>query len=115
MTKPNILVLMADQVNGTLFEDGPADFLHMPNVKALAERSVRFRNAYTPSYLCAPGRAAFMSGQLPPVPASTTTLPSFRRAFRPGRTTCGALATKRVSRARCTSSARISYTASSRA
>lgn len=65
MTKPNILVLMADQVNGTLFEDGPADFLHMPNVKALAERSVRFRNAYTPSYLCAPGRAAFMSGQLP--------------------------------------------------
>jgi len=49
MTKPNILVLMADQVNGTLFEDGPADFLHMPNLKALAERSVRFRNAYTPS------------------------------------------------------------------
>lgn len=65
MAKPNILVLMADQVNGTLFEDGPADFLHMPNMKALAERSVRFRNAYTPSYLCAPGRAAFMSGQLP--------------------------------------------------
>lgn len=65
MTKPNILVLMADQVNGTLFEDGPADFLHMPHLKALAKRSVRFRNAYTPSYLCAPGRAAFMSGQLP--------------------------------------------------
>ncbi|MGP9766124.1 choline-sulfatase [Halomonas sp. AOP13-D3-9] len=65
MTKPNILVLMADQVNGTLFDDGPADFLHMPHLKALAKRSVRFRNAYTPSYLCAPGRAAFMSGQLP--------------------------------------------------
>lgn len=65
MTKPNILVLMADQVSGTLFNDGPADFLHMPNLKALAKRSVRFRNAYTPSYLCAPGRAAFMTGQLP--------------------------------------------------
>ncbi|WP_251976085.1 choline-sulfatase [Salinicola avicenniae] len=65
MTRPNILVLMADQVNGTLFEDGPADFLHMPNLKALAARSARFSKAYTPSYLCAPGRAAFMSGQLP--------------------------------------------------
>ncbi|MGO2241752.1 MAG: choline-sulfatase [Halomonas sp.] len=65
MTQPNILVLMADQVTGTLFDDGPADFLHMPHLKALAKRSVRFRNTYTPSYLCAPGRAAFMSGQLP--------------------------------------------------
>jgi len=65
MKRPNVLILMADQVNGTLFDDGPADFLHMPHLKALAERSVRFRNAYTPSPLCAPGRAAFMSGQLP--------------------------------------------------
>ncbi|WP_189443782.1 choline-sulfatase, partial [Salinicola rhizosphaerae] len=65
MSRPNILVLMADQVNGTLFEDGPADFLQTPHLKALAARSARFANAYTPSYLCAPGRAAFMSGQLP--------------------------------------------------
>jgi choline-sulfatase len=56
---------MADQVNGTLFADGPADFLHTPHLRRLAERSVRFGNAYTPSPLCAPGRAAFMSGQLP--------------------------------------------------
>ncbi|WP_370303414.1 choline-sulfatase, partial [Pseudooceanicola sp.] len=33
--------------------------------KALAERSTRFANAYTASPLCAPGRASFMSGQLP--------------------------------------------------
>ena len=65
MNKPNILILMVDQLNGTLFPDGPADFLHMPNVKRLAERSVRFRNAYTGSPLCAPGRASFMSGQRP--------------------------------------------------
>ena len=63
--QPNVLVLMADQVNGTLFENGPADFLHAPNLKKLAQRAVNFNNAYTPSYLCAPGRAAFMSGQLP--------------------------------------------------
>ncbi len=65
MTRPNILILMVDQLNGTLFPDGPADWLHAPNLRALADRSVRFANAYTASPLCAPGRASFMSGQLP--------------------------------------------------
>ncbi|QDL90766.1 choline-sulfatase [Paroceanicella profunda] len=65
MTRPNILVLMADQVNGTLFPDGPADWLHAPNLKALAARSARFAQAYTASPLCAPARASFMAGQLP--------------------------------------------------
>ncbi len=61
----NILIVMVDQLNGTLFPDGPADWLHAPNLKALAARSVRFANTYTASPLCAPGRASFMSGQLP--------------------------------------------------
>ena len=63
----NILIIMVDQLNGTLFPDGPADWLHAPNLKRLAERSVRFANCYTASPLCAPGRASFMSGQLPSV------------------------------------------------
>lgn len=62
---PNILILMVDQLNGTFFPDGPAQWLHTPNLKKLAEQSTRFANAYTASPLCAPGRAAFMSGQLP--------------------------------------------------
>ena len=65
MTSPNILIFMVDQLNGTLFPDGPADWLHAPNMKALAQRSTRFKNCYTASPLCAPGRASFMSGQLP--------------------------------------------------
>ena len=65
MSKPNILIFMVDQLNGTLFPDGPADWLHAPNLKALAKRSVRFANTYTASPLCAPGRASFMSGLLP--------------------------------------------------
>ncbi|MEL6798631.1 MAG: choline-sulfatase [Pseudomonadota bacterium] len=65
MTAPNILIFMVDQLNGTLFPDGPADWLHTPNLRRLAERSVRFANTYTASPLCAPGRAGFMSGQLP--------------------------------------------------
>jgi choline-sulfatase len=63
--KPNILIVMVDQLNGTLFPDGPVDWLHAPNLKKLAARSTRFTNAYTASPLCAPGRASFMSGQLP--------------------------------------------------
>jgi choline-sulfatase len=63
--RPNILIIMVDQLNGTLFPDGPADFLHAPHLKALAARSARFANNYTASPLCAPGRASFMSGQLP--------------------------------------------------
>ena len=62
---PNILILMVDQLAGTLFPDGPAGFLHAPNLARLAERSVRFAHAYTASPLCAPGRASFMSGLLP--------------------------------------------------
>jgi choline-sulfatase len=65
MTRPNILIFMVDQLTGTLFPDGPADWLHAPHLRALAARSVRFRNAYTASPLCAPARASFMTGQLP--------------------------------------------------
>ncbi|WP_138933628.1 choline-sulfatase [Roseovarius arcticus] len=65
MSRPNILIFMVDQLNGTLFPDGPADWLHVPNLKRLAARSTRFANAYTASPLCAPGRASFMSGLLP--------------------------------------------------
>ncbi|MVA71448.1 choline-sulfatase [Agrobacterium vitis] len=65
MTRANILIIMVDQLNGTLFPDGPADWLHAPHLKALAARSARFQNNYTSSPLCAPARASFMAGQLP--------------------------------------------------
>ncbi len=61
----NILIIMVDQLTGTFFPDGPADFLHAPNLSALAERSARFGKCYNASPLCAPSRAAFMTGQLP--------------------------------------------------
>lgn len=63
--QPNILILMVDQLNGLLFPDGPAEFLHVPHLRQLARRSTRFSRCYTASPLCAPARAAFMSGQLP--------------------------------------------------
>ncbi|SLN16808.1 Choline-sulfatase [Pseudoruegeria aquimaris] len=65
MTAPNILIFMVDQLAGTFFPDGPADWLHTPNLKRLAARSARFSNAYTASPLCGPARASFMTGCLP--------------------------------------------------
>ncbi len=65
MGLPNFLILMVDQLTGTLFPDGPADFLRAPNLRALAERSARFSDAYCASPLCAPSRASFMTGRLP--------------------------------------------------
>ena len=55
MSKPNILIVMVDQLSGTFFPDGPAGFLHAPHLKALAARSARFANNYTTSPLCAAG------------------------------------------------------------
>lgn len=62
---PNLLILMVDQLTGTLFPDGPVPFLHTPHLRRLAARSTRFAQTYTASPLCAPARASFMSGQLP--------------------------------------------------
>ena len=42
MTKrPNILILMVDQLTGTLFDDGPAAFLHAPNLRRASRKSSR--------------------------------------------------------------------------
>ena len=65
MTAPNILIIMVDQLTGTLFPDGPVDWLCVPHLRALAARSARFANCYTASPLCAPARASVMTGQLP--------------------------------------------------
>ncbi|MFN8829850.1 MAG: choline-sulfatase [Labrys sp. (in: a-proteobacteria)] len=65
MRRPNILFILVDQLNGTLFPDGPAPFLKTPVLRALAARSTRFVNTYCASPLCAPSRASIMSGQLP--------------------------------------------------
>ncbi len=64
-SRPNILVVMVDQLAGTFFPDGPAPFLHVPALRALAARSARFSTAYCASPLCAPSRASFMAGLLP--------------------------------------------------
>jgi len=64
-SRPNILILMADQLTpGVLaaYGGGPAK---TPNIDALAAGGVTFESAYCNSPLCAPSRYVFMSGRLP--------------------------------------------------
>ena len=62
--KPNILILMADQLTAGALPAYGNRVARTPHMDALAERGVVF-DAYCNSPLCAPSRAAFMSGRLP--------------------------------------------------
>ena len=63
--RPKIRIFMTNQHNGTFFLDGPADWLHVPNLARLAARSTRVADTDTASPLWAPERASVMSGRLP--------------------------------------------------
>jgi choline-sulfatase len=62
-TQPNILFIMADQL--TPFLTGAYDHpvVKTPNLDRLKKTGVRFDNAYTPSPLCGPARAAMATGK----------------------------------------------------
>lgn len=63
MTKPNILFLMADQMQGRVFHpDSPCI---TPHLDRLVARGVRFPRAYTPNAVCSPARASLMTALLP--------------------------------------------------
>lgn len=59
-SRPNILVLMCDQLQGRVFEPGHP--CRTPNLDALDARGIRFRHAYTPNAVCSPARASLMTG-----------------------------------------------------
>lgn len=63
--KPNILILMADQLTPTALAAYGNQITKTPNIDALAAEGVVFDSAYCNSPLCAPSRYVFMSGKLP--------------------------------------------------
>ena len=64
MNRPNILVVMADQLAPHFVGAYGYPVVKTPHIDALAARGMRFDAAYCNSPLCAPSRFAFMSGQL---------------------------------------------------
>jgi choline-sulfatase len=63
--KPNIVILMADQLNPMTLSAYGNRIARTPCIDRLAEAAVIFRSAYCNSPLCAPSRYSFLSGQLP--------------------------------------------------
>lgn len=61
--KPNVLILMADQMQGQVLRPGHP--CHTPHLDSVARRGVRFDRAYTPNAICSPARASLMTGLLP--------------------------------------------------
>ena len=59
----NLLVLMSDEHQSRAMGCAGHPFVRTPNIDALADRGVRFTNAYTPCPICVPARAAFATGQ----------------------------------------------------
>lgn len=60
---PNLLVILSDQHQSRAMSCAGHPVARTPNLDALAARGTRFINAYTPSPICVPARAAFASGQ----------------------------------------------------
>lgn len=63
MTRPNIVVVMADQLAPHFIGAYGHKVAKTPHMDALAARGMRLDAAYCNSPLCAPSRFAFMSGQ----------------------------------------------------
>lgn len=61
--RPNLLFLMADQMQGCVLDPGHA--CQTPHFDRLQARGLRFARAYTPSPICSPARASLMTGLLP--------------------------------------------------
>jgi choline-sulfatase len=64
-SKPNILIVMVDQLAPAFLPIYGHRLVKTPHLQALANRSVIFDSAYCNSPLCSPSRAVFMTGQLP--------------------------------------------------
>ena len=62
---PNILIVMADQMNPGFLPIYGHKLTRAPHMSRLAESGIVFDSAYCASPLCSPSRASFMSGLLP--------------------------------------------------
>jgi arylsulfatase A-like enzyme len=70
--RPNVLVIMCDELKATALGLYGNTVLHTPNLERLASEGVLYEHAFTPHPLCVPARAAFWSGRYPHSTGSRT-------------------------------------------
>lgn len=63
MTRPNVILIMADQHRWDFIGYESNGITHTPNLNAIAKQGTVFRSAYCPAPLCCPSRAAIASGR----------------------------------------------------
>ena len=89
MSRPNVLVIQADQLTALVLPMYGGAAHATPHMNRLAERGVTFLNAYCNNPVCAPSRAAMLAGRLSSAvgafdnaadfPSSTLTLAHYLR------------------------------------
>jgi arylsulfatase A-like enzyme len=60
--RPNVLVIICDQLRQELLGCYGGSMVRTPNMDALAADGTVFENAYTPTAICSPARASLMTG-----------------------------------------------------
>ncbi len=63
--KPNIVVIMVDDMGWTGLSSYGSDLHQTPNIDQLAADGMKFNQAYASAPVCTPTRAAFMTGKSP--------------------------------------------------
>jgi len=63
LNQPNLIFIMPDQLRADFLSCYGAEFIDTPNIDRLAERGVRYENAYSSSPLCVPARASLLTGR----------------------------------------------------
>jgi choline-sulfatase len=96
MSRPNILVIQADQLTAKVLPMYGKPLVITPNLSRLADRGVTFVNAYCNNPVCAPSRASMQTGRMSSAvgvydnaaefPSSTPTIAHYLR--RQGYRTC---------------------------
>src|SRR3990170_4873547 len=63
MTRPNVLLLIADQQRGDTLS--PTSPCHTPHLDRLISSGIRFSRAHTTNAVCSPARASLFTGLYP--------------------------------------------------
>ena len=77
--KPNIIMVMCDQMRFDRFGAMGDPIVRTPNIDALAGEGLLFKNAYCPSPVCTPSRASVKTGIFPPGNGMVTNWVPFKK------------------------------------
>nr|WP_082708487.1 sulfatase-like hydrolase/transferase [Marinobacterium profundum] len=76
--RPNIILITVDMISPDCYLPSRplSQHIETPNILSLLDQGVRFNNAFTPSPLCGPARAALCTGMHPPYLSNGERTPS---------------------------------------